>query len=110
MAGSCSYPATAEKGRQVMVRKGYFGAFSMLAAMALLCALAGSSTAAPGDTTRVGEGYSADISTGGRYVVFVSSDASNLVEGDTNGFGGKPDFTAYDKALPQAPNTAPSRK
>jgi hypothetical protein len=67
------------------MRRGYFGIFTVIAAMALLCVMAESSTASPGGTTRVGVGNSADISADGRYVTFVSGDASNLVEGDTNG-------------------------
>jgi Bacterial Ig-like domain/WD40-like Beta Propeller Repeat len=75
------------------IRRSYFGAFTLLTAMALLCVLAGSSTAAVGDTTRVSvasDGTEANsfslgarISDDGRYVAFTSV-ASNLVPGDTN--------------------------
>jgi Tol biopolymer transport system component len=66
----------------------------MLAAMSLLCVLAGSSAATAGDTTRLsvdssgnqaenGWSISPSVSSDGRYVAF-SSDATNLVAGDTN--------------------------
>ena len=73
------------------IRTSYFAAVAVLAAMALLCVLAGSSGAASGDTTRVsvdssgaqGDSYSTygtpSVSADGRYVAFVSA-ASNLVE------------------------------
>jgi Tol biopolymer transport system component len=89
------------EGEEVMVRtirRSYFGVFAGMAAMVLLCVLAGSSGAAAGDTIRVsvdssgnqadegpaGQGsYEAYISSDGRHVAF-SSYASDLVEGDTN--------------------------
>src|SRR5688572_8454469 len=78
-------------------RRSHFGAFTALAALALLCVLATSSGAAAGDTTRVSvasdgteannpshlASMSAAISADGRFVTF-QSDASNLVPGDSN--------------------------
>ena len=80
-----------------MVRtRSYFGVCTVLAAMTLLCVMATSSGAFPGDIIRVSvdsagnqvdEGpqgsYEASISADGRHVVF-SSSASDLVAGDTN--------------------------
>jgi Tol biopolymer transport system component len=79
------------------MRRSYVGAFTALAAMVLLCMMAGSGGAAAGDTVRVSvdssgnqadEGpqgsYRPSISNDGRYVAFESA-ASDLVEGDTNG-------------------------
>src|SRR5919107_5938687 len=76
------------------IRRSYLGVFTMLAAIALLCVLATSSVAAPGDTTRVsvdssgtqanGGSVNASITPDGRYLV-IDSDATNLVAGDTNG-------------------------
>jgi hypothetical protein len=79
------------------IRRGYFGAVTVLAAMVLLCVLAGSSAASPGDTIRVSVDSSgtqansdnfltvgSSTSDNGRYVAF-ASDATNLVAGDTNG-------------------------
>jgi hypothetical protein len=73
------------------IRRSYFGVFAGLAAMVLLCVLAGTSGAAAGDTTRVNvssSGAQADggsygygtpsLSADGRYVAF-TSEASNLV-------------------------------
>jgi Tol biopolymer transport system component len=78
-----------------VVRRSYFGVFTLLAAMALLCVLAGTGAAAAGDTTRVsvdssgtqaekGTSTSASISANGRFVAFLSG-ATNLVADDTNG-------------------------
>jgi Tol biopolymer transport system component len=75
-------------------RRNSFAASMVVAAVVLLCALAGTSAAAAGDTTRVSvasDGTEANqpsygttaFSADGRYVVF-SSRASNLVPGDTN--------------------------
>src|SRR5688572_16489772 len=71
----------------------YFGALAMLAAITLLCVIAGSSGAVSGDTTRVtvdDSGAQANrdsaepsISADGRYVAFESL-ATNLVPNDTN--------------------------
>src|SRR5215217_956903 len=77
-------------------RRSYFGVFAVLVAMALLCVLAGSSTAASGSTTLVSvdssgnqanPGFSgeSDMSDDGRYVAFISS-SSALISGDTNTF------------------------
>jgi Tol biopolymer transport system component len=76
------------------IKRQYFAGFTVVAAMALLCVMAGSSGASPGDTTRVSVdssgaqadsgSYSSSISDDGRYVAF-GSGASNLVPGDTNG-------------------------
>jgi Tol biopolymer transport system component len=81
------------------IRRSYVGAFAVLAAIVLLCVVATSSGAAVWDTTRVsvdssgaegnetsgGWGRDADISDDGRFVAFRSY-ATNLVDGDTNGF------------------------
>src|SRR5215207_1325629 len=78
------------------IRRNYFGVFTVLAAMALLCVLAGSSAAASGSTTLVSvdssgnqanPGFSgeSDMSDEGRYVAFISS-SSTLISGDTNTF------------------------
>src|SRR5829696_9486376 len=78
------------------IRRNYFGLFVVLAAMALLCVLAGTSTAASGSTTLVSvdssgnqanPGFSGenDMSDDGRYVAFTST-SSTLVSGDTNTF------------------------
>jgi len=80
---------------ETMRRSYYVGVFAVLASMALLCMLAGSSGAAAGDTTRVnldstgtqtegGGSGTPSISANGRYVTFISS-ATNVVEDDTNG-------------------------
>jgi len=66
------------------IRRRHFWVFLMLAAMVLLCILAGRSGAAAGDTSRViSVGNSPVISDDGRYVAF-ASDVNNLVAGDTN--------------------------
>ncbi len=76
------------------MRRSCFGAFVVVAAMALLCMLAGKSGAAAQDTSRVsvatdgtqasGRSHSTpSISADGRFVAFDSA-ASNLVANDTN--------------------------
>src|SRR3712207_3259123 len=75
------------------IRRSYFGVFTVLAAMVLLCVLAGTSAAAAGNTTLIsldssgnqatGGSGSPSISDDGRYVAFTSS-ATNLVANDTN--------------------------
>src|SRR5215212_5390958 len=77
------------------IRRSYVGVFMVFATIALLCVLAGSSGAAAGDNALVsvdssgsqvnGAGGAPSVSTDGRYAAFQSG-ATNLVEGDTNGF------------------------
>lgn len=89
------------------VKRTRLGASSVLAALVLLCLLAGSGGAAAEDTTRVsvdGSGTQANsdsfgsyVSADGRYVAF-NSDATNLVAGDTNGAS---DVFVHERATTQ---------